>query len=914
MATRPAPYHFVPVRPDLAIADSPVPHHVQHLGDDWWSGELRCSMTVLTPTLAANDQYEYRDMEEDLKAKLDTLASDRGCRQGIAGDKKILEPLALPRDDGGSGEPGPVLIPGSQFTGLLRHSLGALLSAPMERVQERTFSYRVNQDVDGREDKLSIRPAVVLGHANREGKLPVLLMAPEDCVYVLRPYGQPREEDTPFETRILRGAGYAARLDLPACSPGTQPPAFLKKLLKQNEIGELTNVRLSRPRGRSYVKEDESARDADLTEYVLLPYHYGADGDGVLFDEFRQQNEREGEYAATKYVLVGIRGLPWGHTWVDEACVANYDQTLIHLADMAAGHLMDHPLFTGDKRAGLANVSARILALKDTWRKPGSLVYCEVDREDRIVTIGHHFRYRWRYRDTVHLASGELRPVLKPTTGETTKPEREAEWPDELTGARLLFGYVGAPNPWLLREGDIRDWPILRSKWLNLGRQEQLSEHKRVWDLLPPDVKAMAEMAESNGLDGLPGRRVVDALNGVLSNPDFFKDGYFEGVAVPEPALCSRMHELADVCVQRVNRRLLEACYPKEIARTLGYSPTDPLTQGIGRGDTEQLAGRLAFNMGVERLRRDHTRSDGQPRFVGNGDDGWLVPLRPLGSPKPSAVEHYLTQDRLPQRRDAGILCTYGDTPDDATAGELRGRKFYLHATQAATNARFYELVDAKCRDWQPGNTTMVASNMAGVGRFISAAGSEFGFTLRFTNLRTWELGAVLLALSPSPKLLLSLADGLGEHGNALRAWIDRTIPADANTPPFAQKLGHGRPLGLGSVHMDVKGLWRLVRDANRVASLKPHNGWSESVTAFGALARERLGESTSDWVANVLTPWLNVHRYAGRDQNLSEHDYPRGSDGTIFGYHTRLRQDHTKGRKMNGPAPATVSGLAPLG
>ncbi|PDW00279.1 hypothetical protein [Candidatus Viridilinea mediisalina] len=56
----------------------------------------------------------------------------------IVDKKAVLCPLRAPWGER------PVIIPGDTLKGLLRHELGALLGAPMERVAERSYSYRPN--------------------------------------------------------------------------------------------------------------------------------------------------------------------------------------------------------------------------------------------------------------------------------------------------------------------------------------------------------------------------------------------------------------------------------------------------------------------------------------------------------------------------------------------------------------------------------------------------------------------------------------------------------------------------------------------------------------------------------------------------------------------------------------------------
>src|SRR5438093_1012506 len=120
-----APYHFIPVDPQLAVHDVPSAHDTLDLSDPRWTGELRCTLTALTPLLAANDQYSVAVASAAVRDRLRELVEGRLPR-GVAVDeekfarKAILEPLALPGDD--LEIPGAVLISGTQIKGMIRQS------------------------------------------------------------------------------------------------------------------------------------------------------------------------------------------------------------------------------------------------------------------------------------------------------------------------------------------------------------------------------------------------------------------------------------------------------------------------------------------------------------------------------------------------------------------------------------------------------------------------------------------------------------------------------------------------------------------------------------------------------------------------------------------------------------------------
>ncbi|WP_074202671.1 RAMP superfamily CRISPR-associated protein [Nitrosomonas cryotolerans] len=104
---------------DQAVTESPVWHDGSS-GGDLLSGEILCTLKALTPLLPGNARYKVDEADQ---TKL------RQWRFGnLDKEKQISEPLLL--------EDGRVVIAGSALKGMIRHSLSALLSAPMERVNE----------------------------------------------------------------------------------------------------------------------------------------------------------------------------------------------------------------------------------------------------------------------------------------------------------------------------------------------------------------------------------------------------------------------------------------------------------------------------------------------------------------------------------------------------------------------------------------------------------------------------------------------------------------------------------------------------------------------------------------------------------------------------------------------------------
>lgn len=125
------PYGFVSLPPDLKTA-APIWHDGAS-SQGRHSGEIRFEIETLTPLLVGWERGQVGDTDCDwpVPANLQTVGQ-------LKDKKSVLCPLRAPWGER------PVIIPGDSLKGLLRHELGALFGAPMERVAERSYSYRPN--------------------------------------------------------------------------------------------------------------------------------------------------------------------------------------------------------------------------------------------------------------------------------------------------------------------------------------------------------------------------------------------------------------------------------------------------------------------------------------------------------------------------------------------------------------------------------------------------------------------------------------------------------------------------------------------------------------------------------------------------------------------------------------------------
>jgi len=137
------PYGFVSLPPQLTTA-APV-WHDGTMSEGRLSGEVRFEIEALTPLLVGwerglvgDDEHGDWPIESRPEGQDQSMNLDGRWSRPVAANKSVLCPLRAPWGER------PVVIPGDSLKGLLRHELGALLGAPMERVAERSYSYRPN--------------------------------------------------------------------------------------------------------------------------------------------------------------------------------------------------------------------------------------------------------------------------------------------------------------------------------------------------------------------------------------------------------------------------------------------------------------------------------------------------------------------------------------------------------------------------------------------------------------------------------------------------------------------------------------------------------------------------------------------------------------------------------------------------
>lgn len=670
------PYDFVPVLHERMTAEAPIWHDGSHADpDSLYSGELRCTLTTLTPTIVGNQQVAFGEVDNQLQIEIDAyrpdinnageIATERQRRlnrpnanarkidkdmadelqaiQNARNAKKLLLPLRatfLPD--------GPVLIPGESIAGMLRHSLGALLNAPMERVQPGSFSYRPN---------------------------------------VLIPNGAPSSR--PMAAEVIRVDLDMLTLELKLCNlqgllfvHGDDSTLFTGLTLPATLPAGFAQANWARRigRGRECIEPDPAGALKLAAAHRALRYQFGTAGRSGFVRN--GPNPSPGPHPS---VVVPQANFRPRSLIVEPAVVHQYRETLHHLGDGEHGHLA--------RARGVLpnnwNLASHVRALQ-----PGDVVFCEVVTvrgNDRVISFGHNFRYRWRQLNGVtdlvtHFDAGNgrwtttRRPELSPHADERAGANGR---PEKLTAVRNMFGYV------------------------------------------------------------------VDARNKALRDA--------------QPSLA------------------------------------DPF---------DRMAGRLSFNFALERVKGGETDED---RF-----DGWPEPwlfLHPTVEPKPQFDRSYVPGAGCGW--GGGLLVDGGKVHVQGWTPNFAGRKFFLHqgSYDATTGLvtlppEHYDLRDLMANPGKTAHTRwdllrFVWSDQAQIARHVSAPGRQFGFTLRFKSLRGHELAAVAAVLSPD-LLAQAIHERRSDGSSRVVRRMKRHVGTDAEAYAFANKLGHGRALGLGSVRIEI--------------------------------------------------------------------------------------------------------------
>jgi CRISPR-associated protein (TIGR03986 family) len=372
----PKPYGFVAIPKKKNLTTSLPIWHDGKRSAGRLSGEIRFELETLTPLLVGWERGQVGDNESDWPAPTNLADVSQ-----LANKKSVLCPLRAPWGKR------PVVIPGDSLKGLLRHELGALLGAPMERVAERLYSYRPN----------------ALYPVKSENRFLIPRLARVPCDEVNEQPLDPNNSDGP-KIRV------PIRLEL---LPGS--------LRYDND---------KRAQNDTYCF-DPPNNEGD---------HYrGGQGAGERLNSKRHLHSR------MRVIKSEANSEDNEPVDVPEVVRAGYANTVRHLIDETSGHFSErHP----DAKEHGATARTRILqAAKTVVFQPGDLIWVEWDTEKKcIVSLGWHYYYRWVYTNSVRKDAAAPRLELFPLDDELALDgveQDEHRAPKGLSAVRRLFGYTG---------------------------------------------------------------------------------------------------------------------------------------------------------------------------------------------------------------------------------------------------------------------------------------------------------------------------------------------------------------------------------------------------------------------------------------------------------------------------------------
>lgn len=375
------PYGFVALPKELTT--SPPIWHDGTSSKGRLSGEIRFELEALTPLLVGWERGQVADNESDWPVPANIAGTQ------LANKKSVLCPLRTPWGKR------PVVILGDSLKGLLRHELGALLGAPMERVAERSYSYRPNQKFpyDQRDQRYQ------QGTASLE----------------------PRLARVRTKTTINIGDKewpVPGQLDVLSMATRDQQAYFPRR----------------EGRGRDAVSVHPT-REAE-------PYRGGLGGGQALPNQILAEDARR----KIIHTHIDVSQLRVEHEAVRPSAqvIEQYTATLRHLLDVNEGHFSArHPHIGTDQqkqrmgREAVEGGAARAF-------QPGDLVWVEWDTKKKcIISLGWHYYYRWAYADSVRKDADAPRLERHGLFPLDKELEKDGEAPKELSLVRRLLGYTG---------------------------------------------------------------------------------------------------------------------------------------------------------------------------------------------------------------------------------------------------------------------------------------------------------------------------------------------------------------------------------------------------------------------------------------------------------------------------------------
>jgi cell division protein FtsB len=142
-------------------------------------------------------------------------------------------------------------------------------------------------------------------------------------------------------------------------------------------------------------------------------------------------------------------------------------------------------------------------------------------------------------------------------------------------------------------QDDVLDWLNFCTRLGREGNEAAPCASRRIWQLLPQEMqKEILNVTQTNGVEETFKLRFVNALNDLLKRQDFYKEIYFRDISLTVEAKELTKQSKKSLTArdgQRLNRLLIEASYPKEIARSYRGCSYYSSKQFVDAGNLDSL-------------------------------------------------------------------------------------------------------------------------------------------------------------------------------------------------------------------------------------------------------------------------------------------------------------------------------------
>ncbi|WP_028302065.1 hypothetical protein [Oceanospirillum beijerinckii] len=271
----------------------------------------------------------------------------------------------------------------------------------------------------------------------------------------------------------------------------------------------------------------------------------------------------------------------------------------------------------------------------------------------------------------------------------------------------------------------------------------------------------------------------------------------------------------------------------------------------------DRYAGRISINHAIEAPK--------SPASAVLKKNQWAA-LPSTGGPRASSVEFYVQQNK------DNMMSTYGDSTHDQIS-LLNGRKFYPHHDGSRLP---YE---------ETPSTESIHSNLSPLASCVVPPQTQYRFSVRFRSLKDWELGMLLVSLSPD-KLIQEFEASAVDKLKGSYQWIQSKLQQNEKHI-MGNKLGYGRPFGYGSCVIDIASAKHIKNDALSSISTEQQKSCIQAfLTRFNCEAFD-----------DVLLQWLKLHHL----KTGKVFHYPPGNqkeEKETFAFHSDLRVHHIKHRR----------------